>query len=59
VHVLDYSFIYKDNIMVELALIVEKPKEILASGFGEYARKEMDHFWSGLTLKTNASQHSD
>lgn len=44
-------FIYKNNIMVELALIVEKPKDIPASEFGEYARTEMDHFWSGLSFK--------
>lgn len=44
-------FIYKENIMVELALIVEKPESILAEGFGEYARKQMDLFWSGLSFK--------
>jgi len=43
-------FIYKNNIMVELALIVEKPQEILDISFGEYARKKMDAFWSGFSF---------
>jgi len=44
-------FGYKDHIMVELSLIVEKPAKTLSSEFAEYARQQMDHFWSGLSFK--------
>lgn len=43
-------FITQKNIMIEFALIVEKPENIEKSKFVEYARSEMDKFWSGLKL---------
>ena len=43
-------FVYKGNITIELALIVEQPKHITAEKFTEYARKKMDQFWSGLNI---------
>ena len=41
-------FITKKNIMIEFALIIERPENIEKSKFVEYARSEMDKFWSGL-----------
>jgi tetratricopeptide (TPR) repeat protein len=44
-------FVYRDNLMIEFALIVVKPPHITKAGLASFARSQMDLFWSGLIIK--------
>lgn len=44
-------FIYKGNLMIEFALIVEQPEQVEEEDFTDFARQQMDQFWSGVEFR--------